>query len=217
VLAAALRSSGDFNLVTEGAAMAVSKGAAADRFTLTSGAGDPIARDVPAGTIVSRLRAEAWTRQLVAGAGAKVDLAADTKPTARGGTFVIGRDSVLFAVKAGQPVSYFVFDIDPSGRLITLWPTAADENRHFPAGEVQSFGKTRVTEPEGLDHVVVLAFPEAPAGLEKFFALNADFGSAEAIAAVQWLAAQRGAYAAAAIDVRAVRGCPTGGALPCAR
>lgn len=213
----ALSTSGDFHLVPSGGAMVVSSGTRADSFSLATGSGDMIAEDAPATAIVSRLSAEAWARQLIAGAGAKVDLAADTKPAARGGTFVIDRDSVLLAMKAKQPVSYFVFDIAPNGRIVTLWPTSAAEDRPQLPGSVQTFGKTRVTEPAGLDHVVVLAFPQPPEGLSRFYGLNADFGSAEAKAAVQWLSAQRGTYAAATIDVRAVRACQAGGTAPCAR
>lgn len=216
-LASALRRSGEINLVPTGAAVAVSAGSAPDRFTLTNGTDDLVARDVSAEAIVSRLRAAAWARQLVAGAGAKVALAADTVPTARGGNFVIGRDSLQFAVKAAQPAWYLVFDIDPNGRLITLWPTNGEENRREPPGAVQTFGKTSVTEPEGLDHVVVLAFPQAPEGIEAWFKLNADFSSAEASGLVKWLAGQDRAYAATTIDVRTLRACKTGGATPCVR
>jgi len=216
-LATALRSSGEFEIVPANTEMVVAKGSLPDRYTLTNGTDDLIARDVSAETIVSRLRAAVWARQLVAGAGAKIALDATTEPTARGGNFVIGRDSLQFAVKAGPPVWYLVFDIDPAGRLVTLWPTSPDENKPTAAGVRQSFGRTKVTEPEGLDHVVVLAFPQVPAGMDAWFRMNADFGSAEPSAFVQWLARQGRGYAAITVDVRAIRGCEAGGATPCAR
>ena len=214
-LVAALRGSGEFSLVAGDAAMVVQRGSGADRFSLITGTGDLVVKDVSADVIVARLRAASWARGVVAGAGARIALAADTEPTARGGNFLIGRDSLQFAVKAGAPVWYMVFDIDPAGRLITLWPTSPEEDRPAPAGAVQTFGKTRATEPAGLDHVVVLAFPQAPAGIAAWYGMNADFGGAEAGGLVQWLARQRGAYAAATIDVRTIRACPAKGGTPC--
>lgn len=215
-LGSALRGSGEIALVTDAADMTVTPGTAPDRLTLANGAGDLVARDVAGEAIVARLRAAAWARQLIAAGSAKIALAADTEPSARGGTFVIGRDSLQFAVKAGEPVWYLALDIDPQGRLITLWPTSGEENQRVPAGAVQTFGRTAATDPAGLDQVLVLAFPAQPAGIEAWYTLSASFGSAEASGLVQWLAARGHAYAAATIDVRTVRPCQTKEATPCA-
>lgn len=214
-LASALRGTGEFALGAAGAEMVVTRGRGPDRFTLTNGASDVIIRDAPVSAIVTRLRAAVWARQLVRRAAAPIALAADTEPTARGGTFTIGRDKLQFAVKADKPVWYLVFDIDASGRVITLWPTSAQENQLTPAGVVQTFGRTNVTEPEGLDHVVVLALPHPPQGIEAFGLLSAEVGTTEAAEFARWLGTLGRDYAAATIDVRAVRACGTEGAAPC--
>ena len=215
MLGSALHGSGEISLVTGAAEMTVSRGAAPDRLTLTNGAGDLVARDVSGEAIVARLRAAAWARQRVAAGTAKIALAADTEPAAHGGTFVIGRDSLRFAVKADQPVWYLVLDIDPQGRIVTLWPTSSEENQPVPAGTIETFGQTAATDPEGLDQVVVLAFQTPPAGIDAWYALAAPFGSAEASGLVQWLAGAGLAYAAATIDVRTIRTCQTKEAAPC--
>jgi hypothetical protein len=214
-LVTALRESGDFDLVTGHADLAVSRGSGGDRFTLANGAGDPVARDVLLEAIVARLHAGAWARQVVAGGGAPIALAADTQPSARGGNFVIGRDSLQLAVKSDRPAWYLVVDIDPKGRLITLWPTTAEENRAAPADTVQTFGQTAATDPEGLDHVVVLAFEHAPNGIDAWYKLGADFGTAEANGLVKWLTWPGRPYAATTIDVRTIRACQTGGSGSC--
>ena len=128
---------------------------------------------------------------------------------------MIGRDSLQFAVKADQPVWYLVLDIDPQGRIVTLWPTSSEENQPVPAGTIETFGQTAATDPEGLDQVVVLAFQTPPAGIDAWYALAAPFGSAEASGLVQWLAGAGLAYAAATIDVRTIRTCQTKEAAPC--
>ena len=214
-LAAALQESGDFSLVSSGAEMVVSRGATGDRFSLANGSGDPIARDVSLEAIGARLRAGAWAQQVVAEAGAKIALAADTEPPARGGNFVIGQDKLQFVVKSDQAVWYLVFDIDPKGRVTTLWPATSVENASAPANTLKPFGLTMVTEPEGLDHVVVLAFAQAPTGIDAFYNLSADFGSAETGALVKWLAAPGRAFAATTLDVRTIRACPKDGAGAC--
>jgi hypothetical protein len=215
-LDAALRGAGEFALVSEGADMAVSAGSRPDYFTLVNASGDLVARDVGAEAVVTRLRADAWAQRLVAAAGANIALAADTEPAARGGNFVIGRDSLQFAVKAAEPVWYLVLDIDPQGRLVTLWPTSPDEDHGAAAGTVQTFGRTAATDPAGLDRVVVLAFRSPPRGLEAWYRLESAFGSAEASGLVQWLAGRGADYAATTIDVRTLAPCAGRGTDPCA-
>lgn len=201
-LADAIAQTGEFTIDAHDADMTVVPG-----YGLRNRAGDMIMADQTLAVTLARLRAGVWAREVVGRASASIALAADTQPAAQGGNFVIGRDRLRMVLKADRAVHYVVVDVDPFGTLSLLWPTADAEDRGFAGGQVQVLPDTPIEacDPAGLDHVLVLAFADSPAGIGAWYALKARFGSADANGFVGWLAGQGQAYAAATVDVRTLR------------
>lgn len=197
-----------------GAAFVVRPGSAPGRYAILTAAGDRVVEDANEDQVVARLRGEAWVRRLVAGAAGHGALAAEAVPAARGGNFVIGRDHVRLAVKADRAMAYVVFDLDPHGAIVMLWPTDEAANRTQPADLPQTIAQACVSEPAGIDHVVVLALPRAPDGAGPWTRLTAPYGSGPAEAFRQWLASQPHDYSATTIDLRTTRS-PDGPGTPC--
>lgn len=213
-LAELLARDSEIALVPQGGAFVVHAGAAPGRYALVTAAGDSVVEDAEPEQIMARLQGEVWVRRLIAGAQGRIALAAEAVPAALGGNFVIGRDHVRLAVKADRSAAYVVFDLDPKGALVMLWPTAEDLNRTQPADLVQTIAQSCVSEPAGIDHVVVVALPVAPDGIGSWTRLTAPFGSGPAQAFRQWLASQPRDYAAMTIDLRTTRS-PDGKGTPC--
>ena len=213
-LADLLSRDGTIAPVNEGAAFAVQPGTAPGRYAILTAAGDRVVEDADDAQVVARLRGEAWVRRLVAGAGGHGTLEAEAVPAARGGNFVIGRDHLRLTVKADRAAAYVVFDLDPHGTVVTLWPTDEGANRSQPANLLQTIAQACVSEPAGIDHVVVLALPRAPEGIGPWTRLTAPYGSGQAEAFRQWLASQPRDYDAMTIDLRTTRS-PDGPGTPC--
>jgi hypothetical protein len=201
---------GEFTVTPGAGEFQILRGQGGNRFSLRNRAGDMILEEESIDVVFDRLRAGAWASRAIAGASARVDLSADTQPAAKGGTFMIGRDHLRMALKASAAVSYLVVNVDSHGRLVTLWPTTPSEDIAMPTGRVQTIPDTPIiaSDPAGLDHVLVLAFPAPPPGMAQWYNLNAPFGSATANQFTQWLAALKAPYAATTFDVRTVAGAP---------
>jgi len=178
-----------------------------NRYSLRNRAGDTILEDAAIDVVFDRLRAGSWASRAIAGASARVDLSADTQPTAKGGTFVIGRDRLRMALRASAAVRYLVVNVDSHGNLVTLWPTTPAEDAEMAGGKVQIIPSDTpiiASDPAGLDHVLVFAFPTPPPGMAQWYGLSAPFGSATANQFTQWLAGLKVPYAATRFDVRSV-------------
>lgn len=205
-LIAALRQASDFAAGDTGAEFSIARGTAANVYSLRNRAGDMIVADAPLDVVFERLRAGAWARRVVAQAQARIDLFADTQPVSKGGSFVIGQDKLRLAVKADKNVLYLVVNVDPKGRLVTLWPTSRQENVELPARTLRTIPDAPIAaaDPAGLDHAVVLAFAEPPPGVDQWYDLDSQFGSAQAIQFTQWLAMLKTPYAATSLDIRTI-------------
>ncbi|MBA3879730.1 MAG: hypothetical protein C0500_08445 [Sphingobium sp.] len=205
-LIAALRQTSDFTVGETGAEFSLARGAGPNLFNLRNRAGDIIVADVPLDAVFERLRAGAWASRIVARAQARIDVFADTQPVNKGGSFVIGQDKLRLAVKADKSVHYLVVNVDPKGRLVTLWPTSRNENVELPARTLRTIPDAPIAaaDPAGLDHAIVLAFAEPPPGVDQWYDLNSQFGSAQGIQFTQWLAMLKTPYAATSLDIRTI-------------
>ena len=180
-----------------------------NHYSLHNRAGDTILEEANIDVVFDRLRAGSWANRAIAAASSRVDLSADTQPTAKGGTFVIGRDRLRMALRANAAVHYLVVNVDSHGNLVTLWPTTPGEDTEMAGGKVQIIPSDTpiiASDPAGLDHVLVFAFPTPPPGMGQWYGLNAPFSSATANQFTQWLAGLKVPYAATSFDVRSVIG-----------
>jgi hypothetical protein len=176
-----------------------------DGLRLTNAAGDIVADSVGSDQAVARVKAGQWASAVEHGGRAHLDLRADTTPTAKGGTFIIGHDHLKIAASTSAPATIAIVDLSSDGALTVLYPLTVAELAPLPANQMTTVpdgAPIDATPPAGLDRVLVLAFPNKPDGLETWAGLKAAYDSAQAQGFVAWLARQDGAYAATAIDVR---------------
>lgn len=138
----------------------------ADGIVLRAGSGDPIITLPKANELLTRrIAAEVWWRGLVAQTKPDFQVNAETNPATQGNTFVVGQKFV-FNVRTSQQASLVILNINPEGYVSVLYPQDNEQSTQHSAGKVFSLPeheKIEVTPPFGMDQVVVLALPKAPA------------------------------------------------------
>ena len=130
----------------------------------------------------------------------------ETNPATRGNTFVAG-EKFVFNVRSSQAASLVILNINPEGYVAVLYPQNDKQSIQHPDRQMLSLPEhemIEVTPPFGMDQVVVLAFPKAPAnwyGVNKIKDL-AGIDSPQIRGLERLLSEQGGRFAWQALGVR---------------
>lgn len=182
----------------------------ANAVELQAGSGDPIARfpGVNA-SLLQRLRAEAWWRNLVASAKPNFNVRVETDPATQGNTFVEG-ESFAFHIQSEVAAHIVILNIDAGGNVSVLYPQKASEQMRHPAKQMLVLPGTReqdrivVTPPFGMDQVVVIALPDTPQNWHGIQQISGAIPVGQAVLTnvERLLAEQNGKFAWQAMGVR---------------
>lgn len=174
---------------------------------LRAGSGDTIIELPESNELLARrVAAEVWWRGLVAQAKPGFQVNVETNPATRGNTFVAGEEFV-FNVRSSQAASLVILNINPEGYVAVLYPQNDKQSIQHPSSQMLSLPeheKIEVTPPFGMDQVVVLALPKAPAnwyGVNKIKDL-AGIDSPRIRGLERLLSEQGGRFAWQALSVR---------------
>jgi hypothetical protein len=153
-----------------------------DKLALRTPSGDLIARiprDNPDGESLGVLMQQSWVKRIksIGLQHRRGLLQAEIVPSHFGGNFLIG-EKIAFAVSPDRQVRLLVLNIDALGKVSVLYPSTSSELAAVPSqrallipGEPETQGVV-VTEPQGMDIQILVAFDGDPPELQRLKGLQ---------------------------------------------
>jgi hypothetical protein len=141
----------------------VEQGSRSGLWTLSNGSHEPITENATISTVIERIKAEQWLRQLQNDLKKSSNtLNVQTTPTHKANAFD-QNDKVQLQIKSKDSSYLIIFTINSDGQVHLLYPVNSQENQRMNAQQLQAFPQTPllIQAPYGQDVIVTAAVSQA--------------------------------------------------------